>query len=104
MLILNVCNSCLTYYILLSGSEVEQTAAGHSPAADLEALIERLERVTSRLERLPVLRERTPTPPCSPAPSPAGDATQTPLIASFIETDDMSINGYQDLVQVRWIT
>ncbi|CAH0727388.1 unnamed protein product, partial [Brenthis ino] len=85
-------------------SEIEQTAAGHSSAADLEALIERLERVTSRLERLPVLRERTPTPPCSLAPSPAGDAIQTPLIASFIETDDMSINGYQDLVQGPLLT
>ncbi|XP_039753187.1 adenylyl cyclase-associated protein 1 isoform X1 [Pararge aegeria] len=87
-----------------SGSEVEHTAAVQSPAADLEALIERLELVTLRLERLPVLREHTPTPPRSPAPSPAGVATPPPppplpLTVEIIVTDNMSINGYQDLMQ-----
>lgn len=66
-----------------------------SPASELESLIERLERVTSRLERLPVLRR---TPPCSPVPSPASAPSPTPL--DLEDTDDMSVNGYQDLVQV----
>ncbi|XP_045774643.1 adenylyl cyclase-associated protein 1 isoform X1 [Maniola jurtina] len=86
-----------------SGSEVEPTAAVQSPAADLEALIERLERVTSRLERLPALRTRTPTPPRSPAPSPAGTFTPPPPPplpqTEIIVADNMSINGYQDLMQ-----
>ncbi|XP_026487908.2 adenylyl cyclase-associated protein 1 isoform X2 [Vanessa tameamea] len=87
-----------------NGSEVDHTAAVHSPAADLESLIERLERVTSRLERLPVLRAHTPTPPCSPAPSPAGVASPIFHTTEIIETDDMSINGYQDLMQGPLLT
>ncbi|XP_050349523.1 adenylyl cyclase-associated protein 1 isoform X2 [Nymphalis io] len=87
-----------------SGSEVDHSAAVHSPAADLESLIERLERVTSRLERLPVLRAHTPTPPCSPAPSPAGDASPIFQTSEIIVTDNMSINGYQDLMQGPLLT
>ncbi|XP_072940620.1 adenylyl cyclase-associated protein 2 isoform X2 [Epargyreus clarus] len=80
------------------GGEVESSAAGQSPAAELEALIERLESVTSRLERLPILRARTPTPPRSPAPSPVCIVTPPPLIQEIV-VDSMSVNGYQDLVQ-----
>ncbi|XP_038207704.1 adenylyl cyclase-associated protein 1 isoform X2 [Zerene cesonia] len=79
-----------------SGSEVESTAAANKPAADLEALIERLERVTCRLERLPYLRGRTPTPPNSPAPSPVCFVTPP---QELVPTDDMSVNGYQDIIQ-----
>ncbi|XP_073957918.1 adenylyl cyclase-associated protein 1 isoform X2 [Choristoneura fumiferana] len=76
-----------------SGGESEPTAASHSPAAELEALIERLERVTSRLERLPALRARTPSPPRSPLTPAPNDEPQVVL------TDNMSVNGFQDLVQ-----
>ncbi|CAH2102399.1 unnamed protein product [Euphydryas editha] len=89
---------------IFHGSEVEHTATVHSPAADLESLIERLERVTSRLERLPVLRAHTPTPPCSPAPSAAGDVPPVFQSTTIIETDNMSINGYQDLMQGPLLT
>ncbi|KAJ8736233.1 hypothetical protein PYW08_006889 [Mythimna loreyi] len=81
------------------GSEADAAAAAQSPASELESLIERLERVTSRLERLPLLRTRTTTPPGSPAPpSPVPDASlhQAPV---FAPTDNMSVNGYQDIVQ-----
>ncbi|KAI8438642.1 hypothetical protein MSG28_011068 [Choristoneura fumiferana] len=76
-----------------TGGESEPTAASHSPAAELEALIERLERVTSRLERLPALRARTPSPPRSPLTPAPNDEPQVVL------TDNMSVNGFQDLVQ-----
>ncbi|XP_053619513.1 adenylyl cyclase-associated protein 1 isoform X2 [Plodia interpunctella] len=79
------------------GNEVDPTATSHSPAAELEFLIERLERVTSRLERLPVLRARTPSPPASPAPSPSSPATPPPQ--ELVRSDNMSVNGYQDIVQ-----
>lgn len=83
---------------MLSGTEVEECLAAQSPASELEALIERLERVTSRLERLPALRARSPTPPRSPAPSPA--SAPSPQPQELEETDSMSLNGYQDIVQV----
>ncbi|XP_063616538.1 adenylyl cyclase-associated protein 1 isoform X2 [Cydia splendana] len=80
------------------GGEPEATAATYSPAADLEALIERLERVTSRLERLPQLLPRsppaTPATPASPAPSPAQQDEP-----DLILTDNMSISGFQDIIQ-----
>ncbi|XP_068626710.1 adenylyl cyclase-associated protein 2 isoform X1 [Battus philenor] len=79
------------------GSEGEQLAAGNNPAADFEALIERLERVTARLERLPVFHVRTPSPPPTTqaeVPAPSQDAEQK---ISF--EDNMSVNGYQDLLQ-----
>ncbi|KAJ0182452.1 hypothetical protein K1T71_001821 [Dendrolimus kikuchii] len=93
-------NYSFTFFL---GSEVEPATATQSPASELEALIERLERVTSRLERLPLLRDPSLTPPRSPAPSPASVPTPPPLpqetIAQIIDTDNMSVNGYQDLVQ-----
>lgn len=64
-------------------------------------MIERLERVTSRLERLPLLRARSPSPPrsppatpASPAPSPAPQDAPEPIL-----TDIMSVNGFQDIIQ-----
>ncbi|XP_075973945.1 adenylyl cyclase-associated protein 1 isoform X2 [Anticarsia gemmatalis] len=87
------------YNLAIAASEVEPAAVTQSPASELEALIERLERVTSRLERLPVLRARTPTPPRSPAPSPVSVPTPPPLPPQFEPTDNMSVNGYQDIVQ-----
>ncbi|XP_045510481.1 adenylyl cyclase-associated protein 2 isoform X3 [Colias croceus] len=80
------------------GSEAESAAAANKPAADLEALLDRLERVTCRLERLPCLRGRTPTPPNSPAPSASPVCFVTPP-QELVPTDDMSVNGYQDLMQ-----
>ncbi|CAG9581543.1 unnamed protein product [Danaus chrysippus] len=74
-----------------SGGDAEPSLATHSSAADLESLIERLERVTSRLERLPVLLSTTLTPPSSPTP--------LTVQVDLIETDNMSINGYQELMQ-----
>ncbi|KPJ08725.1 Adenylyl cyclase-associated protein 2 [Papilio machaon] len=89
-----------------NGSEGEQLVGGSNPAADFEALIERLERVTARLERLPVLSARPLTPPQSPAlqsPDPQSKAPTPPLEALELpETpavDNMSVNGYQDLMQ-----
>lgn len=82
-------------FICHTGTEGGSVAATLSPASELESLIERLERVTTRLERLPLLRR---TPPCSPAPSPASAPSPPPL--DFVDTDEMSVNGYQDLVQV----
>ncbi|KAM3967900.1 adenylyl cyclase-associated protein 1 [Aphomia sociella] len=83
-----------------SGTEAEPTAANQNPS-DLESLIERLERVTSRLEQL-VVRARSPTPPRSPAPSPVSlptsPAPQT-LTEQLPSIDNMSVNGYQDLLQ-----
>ncbi|XP_026759353.2 adenylyl cyclase-associated protein 1 isoform X2 [Galleria mellonella] len=84
-------------------TEAEPAAANQNPAADLEALIERLERVTSRLEQL-VVRARSPTPPRSPAPSPASlPASPAPPPQTQLEqtpsSDNMSVNGYQDIVQ-----
>ncbi|XP_026739434.1 adenylyl cyclase-associated protein 1 isoform X1 [Trichoplusia ni] len=87
------------YNRAMAATEVEGAAASQSPASDLETLIERLERVTSRLERLPLLRTRTPSPPRSPAPSPVSDLSQTLQPVSFEPTDNMSVNGYQDIVQ-----
>ncbi|XP_022821466.1 adenylyl cyclase-associated protein 1 isoform X1 [Spodoptera litura] len=81
------------------GSEADAAAATRSPASDLECLIERLERVTSRLERLPLLRARTPTPPASPAPSPVSEPSLPHQALCFEPTDNMSVNGYQDIVQ-----
>nr|XP_021194008.2 adenylyl cyclase-associated protein 1 isoform X2 [Helicoverpa armigera] len=81
------------------GSEADAAAAIQSPASELETLIERLERVTSRLERLPLLRARTPTPPGSPAPSPVSEPSLPPQPLCFEPTDNMSVNGYQDIVQ-----
>ncbi|XP_047984976.1 adenylyl cyclase-associated protein 1 isoform X3 [Leguminivora glycinivorella] len=80
------------------GGETEATAAFHSPAADLEALIERLERVTSRLERLPQLLP--PSPPATPATpaSPAPSVTQQDELQLVI-SDNMSISGFQDIIQ-----
>lgn len=90
---------------LSTANEADPTGATGSPAAELEALIERLERVTSRLERLPLLRARSSSPPRSPAPSPVSSPTledaPAPLPpANLIVSDSMSVNGYQDLVQV----
>ncbi|KPI94948.1 Adenylyl cyclase-associated protein 1 [Papilio xuthus] len=103
-----------------NGSEGEQIVGGSNPAADFEALIERLERVTTRLERLPVLRARPLTPPQSPAlqpsapesPIPQSTAPQSPEPQSSAPTppqevelpetpavDSMSVIGYQDLMQ-----
>lgn len=82
------------------GNEVEGTVAAHGSASDLETLIERLERVTSRLERLPLLRAHTPAAPHSPAPSPVSLNTPPPQESlEPIPSDNMSVNGYQDLVQ-----
>lgn len=83
---------------MLAGTEAEGPIGAQCPAAELEALIERLERVTSRLEKLPVLRERSLTPPRSPAPSPASLPPPEELV--FEENDNMSLNGYQDLLHV----
>lgn len=83
--------------LIISGADTEAGVSASGPASDLEALIERLERVTSRLERLPQLRTRTPptspahTPPPTPPPF---DPEEQPIV------DSMSVNGYQDLVQV----
>lgn len=74
------------------GSEFEAVVASQHPAAELEALIERLERVTSRLERLPVLAERAPSPRTPHPPPQEGEQL-------IVETDNMSVNGYQDIVQ-----
>ncbi|CAG4978381.1 unnamed protein product [Parnassius apollo] len=79
------------------GSENEQLAASNNPAAEFEALIERLERVTARLERLPVLRTQTSTPPHSPATATPTPAQHTQIEISVV--DSMSVNGYQDLIQ-----
>lgn len=87
-----VAASCEAYNSVI-GSEVEPAVVNQNPGGDLEALIERLERVTSRLERVASLRARTPTPPSSPVPSPT---LQPP---EFEPTDNMSVNGYQDIVQ-----
>ncbi|CAH2050539.1 unnamed protein product, partial [Iphiclides podalirius] len=82
------------------GGEGEQLAAISNPAAEFEALIERLERVTTRLERLPALQAQALSSPRSPetaeAYSPTEPVQDTGLL---LATDDMSVNGYQDLLQ-----
>ncbi|CAB3240841.1 unnamed protein product [Arctia plantaginis] len=84
-------------YNLALGNEAERVI--QSPASEFEALIERLESVTSRLELLPLLRARSLTPPRSPAPSPVSAPTPPPAPPQFELTDNMSVNGYQDIVQ-----
>ncbi|KAG6453134.1 hypothetical protein O3G_MSEX008015 [Manduca sexta] len=80
-------------------SEAEAASASHNPASDFESLIERLERVTSRLERLPLLRERASSPQGSPAPpAPPLPPQQEPQqVEDF--SDIMSVVAYQDLIQ-----
>lgn len=93
------------WVLSLAGSEVEPTAATQNPAAEFEALIERLEQVTSRLERLPLLRSRSNSlQPPSPAPTPVSAPSPPPFdIPDDYLSDDMSVNGYQDILQVRTI-
>ncbi|CAF4794179.1 unnamed protein product [Pieris macdunnoughi] len=72
-----------------------EASEAENPAADLEALIERLERVTSRLERLPCFSDPIPSPKSQVA-SPVCLVTPPQVL---IPTDNMSINGYQDILQ-----
>ncbi|XP_047503270.1 adenylyl cyclase-associated protein 1 isoform X1 [Pieris napi] len=79
---------------VVADSGIEASEA-ENPAADLEALIERLERVTSRLERLPCFSDPLPSPKSQVA-SPVCLVTPPQVL---IPTDNMSINGYQDILQ-----
>ncbi|GBP75170.1 hypothetical protein EVAR_90339_1 [Eumeta japonica] len=76
------------------GSE-GQVQSAQQPVQDLENLIERLERVTLRLERLPLLRDE-PGAPAHPGPAPP---TPPPAVQQTVPEDDMSVNGYEDLLR-----
>ncbi|KAI5635594.1 adenylyl cyclase-associated protein 2 [Phthorimaea operculella] len=77
-----------------SGAEADLSSVVPTPAAELEVLIERLERVTSRLERLQLVS------PATPAPTPVSAESPAPLdLPEPIHSDNMSVNGYQDIVQ-----